>query len=145
MFEVHGGLVGPVGAEADLDLAGVGGVGVVLPLAVDLPGDDQPMGWFPGQHPAPVALAAIGALLVPAAALAWFQDGGGHVGLADVVLGRPPAAEGVGEGAEDSLDRRVDGDGAGQRWDGGGAGHGSSCSGSRGAAWAALPNAVRAS
>src|SRR5215216_3201824 len=142
MFEVHGGLVGPVGAEADLDLAGVGGVGVVLPLAVDLPGDDQPMGWFPGQHPAPVALAAIDALLVPAAALAGFQDGGGHVGLADVVLGRPPPAEAVGEGAEHLLHGRINSERAGERWDAWGAGHGSSCSGSRGAAWAALPNAV---
>jgi hypothetical protein len=40
VFEGDGGLVGAVGGEADLDLAGVGGVGVVLPLAVDLPGDD---------------------------------------------------------------------------------------------------------
>src|SRR4029450_10527615 len=145
VFEGDGGPLGSVGGKADLDLAGVGGVGVVLPLAVDLPGDDQPMGWFPGQHPAPVTLAAVGALLVPAAALAGFQDGGGHVGLADVVLGWPPAAEGVGEGAEHPVDGRVDGDGAGEWWDGGGGGHWSSCSGSVGAAWAALPKAVRAS
>ena len=36
-------------------------------MAVDRPGDDQPARWFPGQHPVPVALAAIHALLVPAA------------------------------------------------------------------------------
>src|SRR5512132_4515043 len=73
VFEADGALVGAVGAEADLDLAGVGGVGVVLPLAVDLPGDDQPMGRLPGQHPAPLALAAVAALFVPAAAGARFQ------------------------------------------------------------------------
>src|SRR4029453_10140546 len=100
VLEGDGGLVGAGGGEADLDLAGVGGVGFVLPLAVDLPGDDQPVWWFPGQHLAPVALAAVGALFVPAAALAWFQAGGGHVGLADVVLGWPPAPEAVGEGPE---------------------------------------------
>src|SRR4029450_8625801 len=121
VFEGDGGPLGSVGGEADLDLAGVGGVGVVLPLAVDLPGDDQPMGWFPGQHSAPVALAAVGALFVPAAVLAGFQDGGGHVDLADVVLGRPPAPEAVGEGAEHLLHGRIDSERAGEGWDGWGA------------------------
>ena len=83
-------------------------------MAVDLPGDDQPVRWLPGQHPPPVALAAVGALFVPAAALAWFQDGGGHVGLADVVLGRPPAIEVLGEGPKGPVDSRVDGDGSGR-------------------------------
>src|SRR4029453_860034 len=61
VFQLDGGLSGAVGAEADLDLAGVLGIGVVLPLAVDLPGDDEAMWWLPGQHLAPVALAAVGA------------------------------------------------------------------------------------
>src|SRR5512132_629928 len=144
VFQVNGGLVRAVGGEPDLDLAGVVGIGVILPLAVDLPGDDQPVGRFPGQDPAPVALAAVHALLVPASAFAWLEDGLGHVGLADVVLGRPPGPEGVGEDAEGPLDGHVDGDRSGERWDGGGAAHRSSCSGS-GAAWAALPKAMRAS
>ena len=59
---------GPVGGEPDLDLAGVLGVGVELPRAVDLPGEHQPVRRLPGQDPAPVALGAVDAALVPAPA-----------------------------------------------------------------------------
>jgi hypothetical protein len=54
-------------------------------------------------------------VLVPAATLTRFQDGGGHVELADVVVGRPPAAEVLGEDAEGPLDWGVDGNGSGER------------------------------
>jgi hypothetical protein len=43
-------------------------------------------------------------VLVPAATPTRFQDGGGHVDLADVVVGRPPATEVLGEDAEGPLD-----------------------------------------
>src|SRR6266511_5998208 len=78
VFQLDRGLPGSVGGEPHLDLAGVVGIGVVLPLAIDLPGDDQPVRWLPGQHPAPVALAAVDASFVPPSACTRFQEGVGH-------------------------------------------------------------------
>src|SRR4051794_41633242 len=57
VLQLDGGLVRTVGGEPQLDLAGVRGIRVVPPVAVDLPGDDQPVRRFPSQHPAPTPLA----------------------------------------------------------------------------------------
>ena len=74
VVEFDGGLVGSVGGKAHLDLARVFGVGVVLPLAVDLPGDDQAARWLLGEHAAPVAFAVIDGSATAGAARA--QDSG---------------------------------------------------------------------
>src|SRR6266545_5393120 len=60
-------------------------------------------------------------------------------GLEDVVLGRPPGVDGVGEDAEGMLEGHADGDGS-VEWRDGGCGHRSSCWGwgSRGAVSAAF-------
>src|SRR5512133_2143153 len=52
MFDLDGGLGGALGVEAHLDLAGVRGVGVELPAAVDLPGEHDALRRLPGQHAA---------------------------------------------------------------------------------------------
>ena len=104
VFDLDGGLAGPVGGEPGLDLAGVVGVGVELPRPVDLPGEHQPVRRLPGQHPAPVAFGAVDAALVPAPADAGLQDHFGHLGLADVVLVRPPRVDRAGEHPEGLVD-----------------------------------------
>src|SRR6202022_3001855 len=55
VFELDPGPFPSLGSEPHLDLAGVLRIGVVLPRAVDLPGDDKPKRWLPCQHSAPVA------------------------------------------------------------------------------------------
>jgi hypothetical protein len=138
VLQLDRGLLRSVGGEAHLDLAGVVGVGVELPLAVDLPGDHQPVRRLPGQHAAPVALAAVDAPLVPAPALARLQDRRGHLRLADVVVGRPPGVHRVGEDPERAVDRHTDGRPPADVRDRGGGVHPCSCSGSMGAASAAF-------
>jgi drug/metabolite transporter (DMT)-like permease len=144
VFQLDRGLPGAVRGEPDLDLAGVGRIGVVLPLAVDLPRDDQPVRRVPGQHPAPVAFAAVIAPLVPPAPFAWFQDGVRHLGLADVVVPRPPGAERAREDVErpfyGHVERDLPADVRNRCW----SAHQCSCSGS-GSASAAFWNDVSAS
>jgi hypothetical protein len=144
VFQLDRGLPRPVRGEPHLDFAGVGGIGVVLPLAVDLPRDDQPVRGLPGQHPAPVAFAAVVAPLVPPAPFAWLQDGVRHLGLANVVITRPPGAERTRENAErpfhGHVDRDLPADVRNRCW----SAHQCSCSGS-GSASAAFWNDVSAS
>src|SRR4051794_15674205 len=109
VLDLDGGLLGPVGVESDLDLAGVRGVGVELPVAADLPGEHHPLRGLPGQHPAPVPLAAVHAALEPPAALGGFEDHVGDLGLSDVVLPWPPGAEGAGEQGEGAVTADVHG------------------------------------
>jgi hypothetical protein len=75
--------------EADLDLAGLGGVRLGHAVGGDLPGKDQAGGRLPGQDPAPVAGEAVGALFEAVAALAGLD--------ADVLQG--VGGPGVGRGA----------------------------------------------
>src|ERR1700736_5297823 len=93
VFQVDLGPFGSVRREPHLDLAGVLGIGVVPPLAVDLPGDDQPVRRIPGQHPTPVALAAVHPSFVPPSTFVRLQDGLSHFHPADVELSRPPGVE----------------------------------------------------
>src|SRR5215217_8805263 len=120
------------------------GVGIELPAAVDLPGEDQAGGWLPHKNSAPVAFATVHAAFVPPASHAGFQDRLGHVRGADVVFVGPPAADGFGENPEGLLDRNVDCDGSCEGLHGGGA-HGFSCFGSYGAVSATFWNDLNAS
>src|SRR5262249_52554321 len=64
--------------------------GVVAELGVELPRQDQASGRVPGQHLAPVTLAAVFAELVPAPVHPRLDDAVLERGLSDVVLPRPP-------------------------------------------------------
>src|SRR5262249_31502514 len=86
----------------DLELAGMGGVRVEDPVVAvrgDLPGHHDPVRWIAGEHPAPLALAAVHAALVVPAADARLEHGLGEVGGAAVVAG-PPGVVAVGEKGE---------------------------------------------
>jgi hypothetical protein len=63
VLEVDPGAGGAGGPEADLDLAGPGGVGLGGAVGGDLPGEDQAGGWVPDEDAAPVAGEAVGAAL----------------------------------------------------------------------------------
>src|SRR6185369_10204088 len=64
------------------------------------------------QHPAPVALGAVGTPLVPAPTRPGLDERGVVAVGVDVVPGRPPARERRGEDGERLLRRGPDGDGA---------------------------------
>src|SRR5437016_678076 len=85
------------GDEAHLDLTGAFRIGLELPLQVDVPADDEPGGRLEGEDAGPAAVAAVDAAVVDVAALAWLEDHLGELGLQDVVLGRPPRGDAVGE------------------------------------------------
>src|SRR5258708_37679904 len=53
VLQLHEGPLWPVRGEPHLDLAGVRGIRVVLPLAVDLPGDHQSVRRLPPHATAP--------------------------------------------------------------------------------------------
>src|SRR5215813_3459940 len=59
--EHHPGAGGLLGGEGDLDLAGLGRVGLQLPAQVDVPAEADPVRRVVGEHPGPAALAAVGA------------------------------------------------------------------------------------
>ena len=92
-----------LGHEADLDLGGHGGV--IGPLGVELPQEDEPVGRFVHvSHAAQVALGPVGAALVPAAADEGLHHDGDRSDRADVVgLEGPPRAEAGGEHLEGAL------------------------------------------
>src|SRR5216684_3135454 len=117
MFELNPGPFRPLGTEPHLDLAGVQRVGVVLPGAVDLPGDQDPKRWLPCQHSSPIALAAVLPAFVPPSTLAGLQDGLSHFRLADVKLARPPRVERGREDTESLFDGRADSGGSVDRRD----------------------------
>src|SRR5688572_25341130 len=68
VFQLDRRLSGLQLGEAHLDLAGVRRIGVVLPVAVDLPGHDETVRWLPDQDTSPVAFAAVVTDLEPAPA-----------------------------------------------------------------------------
>src|SRR5579862_1609167 len=110
-----------LGEKTDLDLGGT--VRVALELRVEIPAQYDAAGRVPDQHLAPVALAPVLAGLVPAAALARFDRGRAHVGLADMMGARPPRGDLARERVEGACRRGLDGDGLADGRDGDGRGH----------------------
>ena len=69
---------------------------------------DEPLRWLPGDDTAPVALRAVGGLLVPTTRETRFENRGNSWLFADgVVVERPPAAHLVTEHPERRRLRRV--------------------------------------
>lgn len=96
------GLFRRLGDETDLDLARLGGVGLELPLEVEVPRDHQPVGRFVSEHIGPASLAPVRAAVVDMATLSRLEDHLGERCLRDVMLGRP-----LGEMLEYGTSRRV--------------------------------------
>src|SRR5207244_11447845 len=88
--ELDAGPVGRLRDEADLYLARLLGVGLDLPVEVDVPAEDEPVRRLVGEHARPLALAAVDATVVDAPAGARLDHHLGELRLEDVVLGRPP-------------------------------------------------------
>src|SRR6266545_7248471 len=86
MLELDPSAGGAFGDEPHLDLAGVGGIGVVLPVLVELPGQHESTRRLELGHSPGVALGAVDADLVPTAADLWLHHEVGHVGFTDRVL-----------------------------------------------------------
>src|SRR6185369_2202299 len=84
-------------------------VGVVGPLAVDPPGQQQAVGRLPGEHLAPVVLVAVLVDAVPAAAPPGLDDRLLQRRRADGMALWPPAVEALGEYRKSPLWRRRDG------------------------------------
>jgi hypothetical protein len=74
VLELDAGAFGRLRGEADFDLAGLLGVGLDLPLGADVPAEHEPVGRLIGEHPDPVALAAVDAAVVDVAASACPPD-----------------------------------------------------------------------
>src|SRR5690606_18398571 len=94
------------GDEADIDL-GVE-VGVMAPVCADLPVEHQPFGRLVGDHPPPLALAAVDAALEPAPAGPRLEHRRLGVDAADRLAGEgPPRAHLLGEDLEGPLGGRL--------------------------------------
>src|SRR4030095_13348833 len=96
MLELDAGAVVSFGDEADLHLGFQ--IRVVLPVARNLPRQDEPGGRLPSQDSAHVAGAPVAAAFVPAAAVSRLDHRVHCFGLADHVSGEgPPASHLLGE------------------------------------------------
>src|SRR4029453_3452377 len=99
VLELDPGAPLTLGDEPDLDLCV--DLRVVAPVGADLPVEHDPVGWFVGEYPSPVALAAVDAPLEPASAGAQLDDRRLRLGAADRLgLERPPGADLLGEDRE---------------------------------------------
>src|ERR1700730_1481466 len=96
-----------LGVEPDLDLAGLGVVGLDGPLRADVPAEYHPVWRVESQDARPAALAAVGCPVHDAAADPGFEHRLGDGRAEQVVLGRLEVAEPVGEHREGALNRRV--------------------------------------
>ena len=100
--------------EADLDLAGVGGLLVELPLRADVPGEHDPVRRLDGEHRTPRALGAVDASIVRSAADPRFEHRLGDLDVEQVVLARLDRIEVLREDLEGArpgdrdLDRELD-------------------------------------
>src|SRR5260221_1263831 len=105
MLEIHASRAARLRRESDFDLARFREVGLVLPLAVDLPRHHQAVRRIPDENGAPVAIGAVHLFAVAAAACSPFDDRFLHRRFADVVSARPPAVVSLREDFERALDR----------------------------------------
>src|ERR1700704_3592833 len=109
MLDVHARRSARDWREADLHLARLREVGLVLPFQGDLPGHHESARRLPGQDAAPVAVGTGHLLGVAAATHPALDDALLHRRLADVVLARPPAVQLRGEHLERTLHARLHG------------------------------------
>src|SRR5436190_1951557 len=109
VLEIDAGHAAGLRGEPNLDLAGFGDVGFVLPPRIDLPGQDEAVRWLPRQHPAPVTLGTIGFASETPASGARFDDRFHERLLADVMGARPPCVEPFSEDVESVLGTRLHG------------------------------------
>jgi hypothetical protein len=110
MLELDPRAVWRLGDESNIDLAGFRIISLDLPLRADIPADHHSVRRVVREHPRPVALAAVDALVVDRAALGQLEDRLGDIDAQHVVLGRLETAEALGEDRERALDRRVNDD-----------------------------------
>src|SRR5690606_21120688 len=101
VLQVDPGAPLAVRVEAQLDLAGLGGVRLRDSVRVDLPGEDEPVGRLPGQYATPVAAEAVRADLVALAVDARLDtDPFQGVRAGPGELADPPGAQPFGEDLE---------------------------------------------
>src|SRR5262249_6863638 len=84
-------------------------VGIIGPLAVELPTEQQALRWLPSQHLAPVCFIAFGITLEPPAVDTGLQHDGDMRVLADSLSGWPPALHLACEQLEGARGRRLHG------------------------------------
>ena len=107
MLELHAGALGRLRDEPHLDLAGKCRIALELPAEVDVPAEHDALGRLVGEHPRPAALAAVDPAIVDVPAGPRLEHHLRELGPNDVVPGRPPASDVLGEDRESTLDRRV--------------------------------------
>src|SRR6202011_3656850 len=96
--------------KADLDLAGMAGIALELPVRADVPAEHDPVGWVVGQDSGPVAFAPVLGAVEDVPADPRFERGAGDRRAEEVVLLRFEVAEALHERREGAGDRRVDDD-----------------------------------
>src|SRR2546423_15327735 len=74
VLELDARAIGRLADEAHLDLARLLEIGLELPLRVDVPADDEPVGRLVDEHARPAALAAGDAAVVDVGGLARVED-----------------------------------------------------------------------
>src|SRR5262249_55075380 len=116
VLQLHQRRMRPLGNEPDLDFGAHGEIR--LPVAVEVPADDETLRRLPYQHPADVGLRAVLAQLVPAPAQARLHGHRFHRRLADRRVARPPAVEPGGEDFEGARLADIDADILAYRRDG---------------------------
>ena len=99
-----------LGGEADLDLAGLVGVGLELPVRADIPAEHDAVRGVVGEDAGPAALASILSDVVDVPADLRVEGGPRDRGCEEVVLRWLEVPEALDEGREGVSDRRLDDD-----------------------------------
>jgi len=97
MFQFNFRFARVLGNESNLYLTGSRNIRDKLEISIEVPGKDQSMGRFVNEHCSPVAFRAVLILLIPAAAIAWFDHYGNHWAPSNMMFFRPPLAHVLGE------------------------------------------------
>src|SRR4051794_30816938 len=127
MLELDARPLRALGNEPHFDLTGTLRIGLELPSQVDVPTDHETVRGLIEEHASPATLAAVDAAVIDMAAFTWLEHHFGQLTAQEVMVGRPPRPDAVGEDRECSIDRSVDGD---RRLDGRAGDLGAHCSSS---------------
>src|SRR6266511_4049973 len=108
MLQLDARASGGFGSETNLDLARLGTIGFDLPAWADVPTEHDAMRGLVREHASPAADGAVHASVVHISARTRLEHALGDGHGEQVVFGRKPAADSLGEDRERARNRRVD-------------------------------------
>src|SRR5215510_5606078 len=100
MLQLHARSIRRLGSEPHFNFARFRGIGLDLPIRIDTPANYDAFGRLIRQDPPPVTLGAVDAAVVDMAAYSGLEGPLGDFHSEQVVLGRKPTSDTVGEKGE---------------------------------------------